>query len=489
MRSPDESAARCASIAGSRALYATDLSIYRQVPIGVVIPRDVDDVIATVAACRERGVPILGRGCGTSLAGQMLQRRRRDRLLEVPEPHPRARPGRHGAPACNPASSTITAQRGEAARADLRARPGDAHATARWAAMIGNNSCGAHTVMGGKTVDNVEELEILTYDGLRMRVGATSDEQLELITAAAAGAREIYASLKASARHATATRSAQRYPKIPRRVSGYNLRRSAARERLPRRPRAGRVSESTCALDARGDASGSVHSPPARVAARARLCRRAAAPPIDVVEIREPRPRSRWRASTRHARHEHEAQGQTASGHLGCCPRAMPGCSSSSAARTRTKRTRKARDALHAALERPAPTPDMKLYRRTGGAELIWEVRENGVGASRVPSEEEPGRAGKTRRFRPTGSATTCATSTSCSDSYGYRYDAVRPFRRGCIHTRITFDLEDRRRHREVPLLSWRTPPTLVVRYGGSLSGEHGDGQAQGRTAAEDVRA
>ena len=56
--------------AGSRALYATDLSIYRHVPIGVVIPRHVEDVIETVAVCRRHGVPNLGRGCGTSLAGQ-----------------------------------------------------------------------------------------------------------------------------------------------------------------------------------------------------------------------------------------------------------------------------------------------------------------------------------------------------------------------------------------------------------------------------------
>src|SRR5919109_4314136 len=56
--------------AGSRALYATDGSNYRQVPIGVVIPRDLDDVIHTVAAAREFGAPILARGGGTSLAGQ-----------------------------------------------------------------------------------------------------------------------------------------------------------------------------------------------------------------------------------------------------------------------------------------------------------------------------------------------------------------------------------------------------------------------------------
>ena len=55
---------------GSRALYATDLSIYREVPIGVVIPRDTDDVIAAVEICRKYQAPLLGRGCGTSLAGQ-----------------------------------------------------------------------------------------------------------------------------------------------------------------------------------------------------------------------------------------------------------------------------------------------------------------------------------------------------------------------------------------------------------------------------------
>ena len=56
--------------AGSRALYATDASNYRQVPIGIIRPRDADDVIAAMAVCHERGVPVLARGAGTSLAGQ-----------------------------------------------------------------------------------------------------------------------------------------------------------------------------------------------------------------------------------------------------------------------------------------------------------------------------------------------------------------------------------------------------------------------------------
>src|SRR5579885_625508 len=55
---------------GSRALYATDASNYRQVPIGVVIPKDIDDVVRTIAACRKYGAPVLARGCGTSLAGE-----------------------------------------------------------------------------------------------------------------------------------------------------------------------------------------------------------------------------------------------------------------------------------------------------------------------------------------------------------------------------------------------------------------------------------
>src|SRR5258706_7634709 len=55
---------------GSRALYATDGSNYRQVPIGVVLPKDTDDVIAAIAICREYGAPVLCRGGGTSLAGQ-----------------------------------------------------------------------------------------------------------------------------------------------------------------------------------------------------------------------------------------------------------------------------------------------------------------------------------------------------------------------------------------------------------------------------------
>ena len=88
--------------------------------------------------------------------------------------------------------------------------------------MIGNNSCGVHSVMAGKTDDNIESLDILTYDGLRMPVGATSDEELESIIRAGGRRAEIYAGLKSlAAKYGELVR--QKFPNIPRRVSGYNL--------------------------------------------------------------------------------------------------------------------------------------------------------------------------------------------------------------------------------------------------------------------------
>src|SRR5215813_13656752 len=180
---------------GSRALYATDLSIYRQVPVGVVIPRTLDDVVATVRACRERGVPIVGRGCGTSLAGQ---------CCNVAVVIDFSKYLNHIV-ALDAAGRTATVQPGvicdavrqAAAQHHLTLAPDPAtHAYCTLGGMIGNNSCGAHTVMGGKTVDNLEELEILTYDGLRMRVGHTSDSELEQIINQGGRRGDIYAQLR-----------------------------------------------------------------------------------------------------------------------------------------------------------------------------------------------------------------------------------------------------------------------------------------------------
>src|SRR6266850_1232248 len=205
----------------SRALYATDGSSYRQVPIGVVIPRSLDDVIATIATCREYGAPVLSRGGGTSLAGQCCNTavvldftKYLANILEIDPVSKRARvqPG-----------VILDHLRNAAEKHHLTFAPDPAtHGRCTLGGMIGNNSCGVHSVMAGKTDDNIEALEILTYDGVRMKVGATSKEELEQIIREGGRRGEIYSTLQAIAdTYGDLVR--QRYPNIPRRVSGYNL--------------------------------------------------------------------------------------------------------------------------------------------------------------------------------------------------------------------------------------------------------------------------
>src|SRR3954447_17303538 len=211
--------------AGSRALYATDGSNYRQVPIGVVIPEDVDDVVATVEACRKHGAPLLSRGGGTSLTGGccnvavvMDWSKRLNKVLEIDPAKKLARvqPG-----------TVLDHLRMQAERHRLTFAPDPStHNHNTLGGMIGNNSCGVHSLMGlgsGRTSDQVDELDILLYDGTRMTVGATSEEELERIIREGGRKGEVYAQLKAL-RDRDADEIRRRYPKdVPRRVSGYNL--------------------------------------------------------------------------------------------------------------------------------------------------------------------------------------------------------------------------------------------------------------------------
>ncbi|HZK75441.1 MAG TPA: FAD-dependent oxidoreductase, partial [Candidatus Kapabacteria bacterium] len=144
--------------AGDRALYATDASNYRQVPIGVMIPRTVDDVIATVATAREFGAPILSRGAGTSIAGQCCNAaivmdfsKYLNKIIEIDSERKTARvqPG-----------VILDDLRNEAEKFGLTFGPDPA--THKWCTiggMIGNNSCGVHSIMAGRTVDNVDALD------------------------------------------------------------------------------------------------------------------------------------------------------------------------------------------------------------------------------------------------------------------------------------------------------------------------------------------
>src|SRR5205814_1933736 len=156
---------------GSRALYATDGSNYRQVPIGVVLPYDNDDVLAAIATCREFGVPLLCRGGGTSLAGECCNvavvldfTRHMGKILEIDPVRriARVQPG-----------VVLDHLRNAAEKHHLTFAPDPAsHDRCTIGGMIGNNSCGVHSIMGGKTDENIEALEVVTYDGTRLSVGA-----------------------------------------------------------------------------------------------------------------------------------------------------------------------------------------------------------------------------------------------------------------------------------------------------------------------------
>src|ERR1700726_5168514 len=206
---------------GSRALYSTDGSNYRQVPIGVVLPHDPDDVLAAISACREFGAPLLCRGGGTSLAGQCCNvavvldfSKYMANIIEIDPARriARVQPG-----------VVLDSLRNAAEKHHLTFAPDPAsHDRCTIGGMIGNNSCGVHSVMAGKTDENIEALEVLTYDSARLKVGQTSDPDLQNIIREGGRRGAIYAGLK-SLRDKYSELVRQRYPNIPRRVSGYNL--------------------------------------------------------------------------------------------------------------------------------------------------------------------------------------------------------------------------------------------------------------------------
>ena len=206
---------------GSRALYATDSSNYRQVPIGVVIPRTIDDVLETLAAARQFGAPILARGGGTSLAGQCCNAgividmsKYLNRIIKIDPQRriARVQPG------------VVLDQLNKQLKPyNVMYGPDPStHEYCTFGGMIGNNSCGIHSVLAGRTADNVESLDVVTYDGERFEATKTSDIELQHLMASKGRRGQIYSDLKAL-RDRYADEIRQRYPDIPRRVSGYNL--------------------------------------------------------------------------------------------------------------------------------------------------------------------------------------------------------------------------------------------------------------------------
>jgi FAD/FMN-containing dehydrogenase/Fe-S oxidoreductase len=463
--------------AGSRALYATDGSNYRQVPIGVVIPRDAGDVVATIEICRRHGAPILSRGGGTSLAGQCCNvavvidmSKYFNRVLDIDPDRRLARvePG-----------VVLDTVRDAAKPWNLTFGPDPAtHNHCTIGGMLGNNSCGVHAVMaqfygpGARTSDNTHRLEIVTYDGVRMWVGATSDEEFAAIVDGGGRRAEIYAALRRLRdRHAYTIRA--RYPKIPRRVSGYNL-----DELLPERgfnvARALVGTESTCVTILQAELM-LIPNPRARsllvlgypdvYAAGDHVPDVLAFRPIGLEGVDD-----RLIADMKKMHIHPEGIELLPEGHGWLLVEFGGDSKGESDAR--------AHDAM-TTLGRSATAPSMLLYDDPVKEAILWKVRESGLGATaHVPDAPVTWEGWEDSAVPPDRVGGYLRDLRRLFDKYGYGCALYGHFGQGCIHTRIDFDLQTAPGIEKYKAFM-EEATSLVVSYGGSLSGEHGDGQSR----------
>ncbi|WP_020666792.1 FAD-binding and (Fe-S)-binding domain-containing protein [Amycolatopsis nigrescens] len=206
---------------GTLALYTTDASNYRHAPLAVVLPRTEADVVAAVAACREAGVPLIARGGGTSIAGNscgpgvVLDTSRH--LSGVRELDPVART------AVVAPGTVLDDLQALAAPHGLRYGPDPStHSRCTIGGMIGNNACGSHSVAWGRTADTVRELDVLLYDGTRLTVGPTSVSEVDRRAALPGTEGRVYSELRALVRDNLQVLRTE-LSTWPRRVSGYGL--------------------------------------------------------------------------------------------------------------------------------------------------------------------------------------------------------------------------------------------------------------------------
>ncbi len=456
---------------GDRALYATDASNYRQVPIGVVVPRSVEDVIAAVAVCRRHDVPVLSRGGGTSLGGQCCNvavvidwSKYLNSVLEI---DPDARTARVQ-PGC-----VLDDLRDAAGEHGLTFGPDPAtHSHCTLGGMIGNNSCGVHAVMSGRTSDNIVSLDVLTYDGVRMTVGATNDRELSAIIAGGGRRGEIYHDL-AYLRDRYSPLVRERFPDIPRRVSGYNL-----DELLPDNgfnvARALVGTEGTCVAVLEATVQ-LIESPPARsllvlgysdiYSAGDHIPQIMDAGPTGCEGLDR-----RLFDLTRHENLYPDAVELMPDGNGWLLVEFGGQDKEESDAKART---------LLAELESAGDAPNARLFDDDKQEKMVWKVREAGLGASaHEPDGPDAWPGWEDSAVPPEVLPSYLAGLRDLFDRHGYKASLYGHFGQGCVHTRIPFDLRS-----AGGVARFRSfiedAADLVLSYGGSLSGEHGDGQAR----------
>jgi FAD/FMN-containing dehydrogenase/Fe-S oxidoreductase len=461
---------------GSRAAYSTDASNFRQVPIGVVLPRTIEAAVEAVAVCREHDLPIVSRGGGTSLAGQCTNEavvldfsKYCHRVVSVDEESRRCvvEPGivldvlnRHLEPT------------------GLRFGPEPAtHQNCTLGGMIGNNSCGATAQRTGKVVDNVVSLDVLLYDGTRFTAERTDDREYAVIERMGDRRSQIYRALRRIRdEHGDLIR--QRYPDIPRRVSGYNL-----DSLLPEHgfDLAGLLvgSESTLVTVLRAELE---LVPVVKERALVVLGFDTIADAADAVpKIVEHEPIA-LEGVDHYLIHDEQLKGMN---HQAL--EELPKGDGFLMVQFGGDTTEEADQRAHAMLDALGESEhdaDVAFMDDPAREDELWQVREAGLGATaHVPDRPDTWEGWEDSAVPVERLGDYLRDLRRLYEEFGYASD-VGPslyghFGQGCVHTRIPFDL-----YSTEGVATYRRflerAADLVVSYGGSLSGEHGDGQTRG---------
>ena len=455
---------------GSRALYASDSSNYRQLPIGVIFPRDAGDVEAALAACRATGAAVLPRGAGTSIAGQCVN-------VAVVFDYSRHM---HALDSIDPAARIARVEPGivldrlrDAAEVHhLTYAPDPAtHSRCTLGGMIGNNSCGVHGLLGGKVVDNVESLDIVLYDGTRMTVGATTPAELDALIRSGGRVGQIYAGL-ARIRDRYAELIREKFPRIPRRVSGYNL-----DELLPENnfnvARALVGSEGTC-VNVVSATLNLAASPPFRV--------------LTVLGFNDPF----LAADVVPLALEHKPIGLEGfdSALVDFMRRkglALEGLDylPPSAGFLLVEMGAWNAEEAHAQAEsivrasQAWPSPPVACICTPAEAAAVWRVRESALGGTVfVPGEPDRWEGWDDAAVPPAQLGNYLRAIDALMGEYGYRSPLYGHYGQGCVHSRINFDFATPEGIKSFRAFIERAAE-IVCSFGGSLSGEHGDGQAR----------
>jgi FAD/FMN-containing dehydrogenase/Fe-S oxidoreductase len=475
----------------SKALYATDASNYRQVPIGVVIPKTLDDIVAIHRACHEFGAPVLARGGGTSLSGETVNFAVvidvSKYLTDIGDADFQTQ-----TVVCQPGviNERLNEKTGQQINMIFGPDP-STHSRCTIGGNLGNNSCGIHSVQsqlygpGPRTSDNVEALELVTYDGERFWVGVGEEDQLEEIIAAGGRKGEIYAQLR-DLRDRYADLIRERYQpvdELPRRVSGYNL-----DELLPERgfnvARALVGTEGTCATFTQ-----------VKFKLTPALLRRT----LVVVEYDElpdaaehvPEIIEQWKPIGLEALDHLLIEDQLHKGEHISDIRELPRRDRPDSAwllvqfgadepgeseQTAERFKRWLVDDKGYEPERILVVPSQQ---EGGQSQDLWEIREGGLGSTAFPPDGRDHWPGwEDSAVPPEKLADYIRDLRVLYDKYGLRGAMYGHFGQGCIHSRISFDLRTAEGIKTFRAFM-NEAGDLVTAYGGSLSGEHGDGQAR----------